>query len=105
MAGAKKVIFIDAVETGQPPGTITVFKSDNARANYRKKRYSLHDTDLLEVLKIAELLESSPEIEVVGVQPKRINYGTTLSQELKESIPETVSTVLRKIEEMCGTLS
>ncbi|MDR4506015.1 MAG: HyaD/HybD family hydrogenase maturation endopeptidase [Candidatus Scalindua sp.] len=105
MAGAKNVIFIDAVETGKPPGTITSFKSVNVRAKYRKKKYSLHDTDLLEVIKMAELLESSPDIEIVGVQPKTINYGTTLSKELHDSIPDIISTVLNKVEEICSITS
>ncbi|GJQ60076.1 MAG: hydrogenase maturation protease [Candidatus Scalindua sp. AMX11] len=101
MDGANTVFFIDAVETGKPPGTIITFKSGDVRTNYRKKRYSLHDTDLLEVIKMVELLEFSPDIVIVGVQPKTINYGTTLSQELKDSIPDIINTVLKSVEKLC----
>jgi hydrogenase maturation protease len=101
MSGAKRVIFIDAVETGKPPGTITTFKSVDVRTIYPKKRYSLHDTDLLEVIKMVEMLEFSPDIEIVGIQPKIIDYGTTLSQELKDSIPDLIRTVLKRVEEFC----
>ncbi len=99
MHGAKRVIFIDAVETGKAPGTITTFKSKDVRSIYPKKKYSLHDTDLLEVIKMVELLGNPPEIEIVGVQPKTINYGTTLSKELRDAIPDIINTVLSRIEE------
>jgi hydrogenase maturation protease len=102
MHEAKRVIFIDAVETGKAPGTITIFTSKDVRSIYPKKKYSLHDTDLLEVIKMAELLDAPLEIEVVGVQPKIINYGTTLSKELIDSIPDIINTVLSRIEEDCS---
>ncbi len=105
MHGVNMVIFIDAVETGKVPGTVTIFKSKDVHSFYHKKKYSLHDTDLMEVIKITELLDNHPEIEIVGVQPKTINYGTTLSQELTDSMPNILSTVLRRIEEVCSTLS
>ncbi len=102
---AKKVIFIDAVEIEKEPGTITIFKSEDVRSQYPKKRYSLHDTDLLEVIKMIELLDNAPEIEIVGIQPKTINYGTALSKELTDSMSNIINTVRRKIEEVCSTPS
>ncbi len=105
MHGAVRVIFIDAVGAGKAPGTITTFRSEDVRSLYHKKKYSLHDTDLMEVIKMTELLEVSPKIEIVGIQPKTINYGTTLSKELTDSMPDIINTVLRRIEEVCSTLS
>jgi hydrogenase maturation protease len=105
MHGARMIIFIDAVETGKAPGTITTFNPEDVRSIYREKKYSLHDTDLMEVIKMSELLDNPPEIEIVGIQPKAINYGTTLSQELADSMPDIINTVLGKIEEVCNTPS
>ena len=105
MHGAARVIFIDAVDTGKAPGTITTFESKDVRSIYPKKRYSLHDTDLLEVIKMVELLDNPPEIEIVGVQPKIINYGTTLSKELRDAMPDIINTVLSRIEKICSVLS
>jgi hydrogenase maturation protease len=102
MHDAKRVIFIDAVETGKAPGTITIFRSEDIHSIYHKKKYSLHDTDLLEVIKMTELLENPPEIEIVGIQPKIINYGTTLSKELTDSMPDIINSVLGKIEKVCS---
>ena len=105
MHNTKKVIFIDALETDKTPGTITVFKSKDVRSLYPKKKYSLHDTDLLEVINMTELLDNPPEIEIVGIQPKTINYGMKLSKELADSMSNIVNTVRRRIEEVCSTPS
>jgi hydrogenase maturation protease len=105
MHGARMIIFIDAVETGKAPGTITTFNPENVRSIYREKKYSLHDTDLMEVIKMTELLDNPPEIEIVGIQPKTINYGMTLSKELADSMSNIVSTVRKRIEEVCSTQS
>ena len=105
MHGARMVIFIDAVDTCKAPGTITTFNPEDVRSIYREKKYSLHDTDLMEVIKMSELLDNPPEIEIVGIQPKAINYGTTLSKELTDSMPDIINTVLGKIEEVCNTPS
>jgi Ni,Fe-hydrogenase maturation factor len=51
---------------------------------------------------MAELLDNPPKIEIVGIQPKIINYGTTLSKELADSMPEIINTVLSRIEEICS---
>ena len=102
MHEAKRVIFIDAVETGKAPGTVKTFSSEDVHSIYHRKKYSLHDTDLLEVIKMTELLEVSPKIEILGIQPKTINYGTTLSKELKDSMSNIINTVLRRIEEVCS---
>ena len=105
MHGAARVIFIDAVETGKAPGSVTIFSAEEVHSLYNKKKYSLHDTDLMEIIKMTELLDDPPIIEIVGIQPKTINYGTTLSKELAGSMSNIVNSVLKRIEEVCSTPS
>jgi len=105
MHGAARVIFIDAVETGKAPGSVTIFSAEEVHSLYNKKKYSLHDTDLMEIIKMTELLDDPPIIEIVGIQPKIINYGTTLSKELAGSMSNIVNSVLKRIEEVCSTPS
>ena len=105
MQGAARVIFIDAVDTGKAPGSVTIFRAEEVHSIYNKKKYSLHDTDLMEIIKMAEMLGNPPMIEIVGIQPKIINYGTTLSNELAGSMSNIMNTVLRRIEEVCSTPS
>jgi hydrogenase maturation protease len=105
MHGAARVIFIDAVETGKAPGTVTIFSSDDVHSIYNKKKYSLHDTNLMEVIKMTEILDNPPKMEIIGIKPKTINYGTTLSKELTDSMPNIINRVLKRIEEICSTPS
>ncbi len=105
MHGATRVFFVDAVETGSEPGTVTIFSAEEVHSVYNKKKYSLHDTDLMEIIKMTEMLGNPPMIEIVGIQPKTINYGTTLSKELTDSMSNIINTVLRRIEEVCNTQS
>ncbi len=105
MHGAARVIFIDAVKIGKRPGAVKTFSPEEAHSIYREKKYSLHDTDLMEVIKMAELIDNSTKIEVVGIQPKTIGYGTTLSKELADSMPNIINTVIGRIEEVCSALS
>ena len=105
MQGAARVIFIDAVDTGKAPGSVTIFRAEEVHSIYNKKKYSLHDTDLMEIIKMAEMLGNPPMIEIVGIQPKIINYGTTLSNELAGSMSNIVNSVLKRIEEVCSTPS
>ncbi len=100
--GAARVIFIDAVETGKPPGTVTIFCAEDVRSIYKKEKYSLHDTDLMEVIKMTEMLDTPPRIEIIGIQPMTIDYGTTLSKELTGSMPEIINRVLKRLEEICS---
>jgi hydrogenase maturation protease len=101
--GANKVIFIDAVDMGKRPGTVTAFKPEDVRSMYPKKKYSLHDTDLSEVIKMIKLLGNPPEIEIIGVQPETINYGILLTEKLKNSVPNIIQTVLNRIEKVAET--
>ncbi len=97
MYEAGRVIFIDAVDNGKKPGAIISFKGNAIYSSYRKIRYSLHETDLLEVIKMATLLDNLPEIRIIGVQPKTVKYGMKLSMELKNAIPEIIEKVFKEI--------
>jgi len=59
----------------------------------------------MEIIKMTKILGNPPMIEIVGIQPKTINYGTTLSKELADSMSNIINTVLRRIEEVCSTPS
>ena len=96
MCEADKIIFIDAVDNGKKPGSVICIKAESVCSAYRKNKYSLHDMDLIEVLKIATLLGNLPEIKIIGIQPKTIKHGIELSMELRESMPEIIKKVLNE---------
>lgn len=69
LADADRVLVLDAVRSGHPPGTVVRGSNDDIPRLYRYP-LSPHQIDLSEVLAAAELSSGVPEhIEVIGVEP------------------------------------
>ncbi len=94
---ADKLIIIDAVEAGGTPGTIYRFHPDDLTLEARGLS-SLHELGLMSSLKMMSLLGNEPqEVVIIGIQVKEIDWGTELSTELREKVPEIISVVLKEI--------
>ncbi len=91
---AKKVIFIDAIDMGLPPGTVKAFLPQEAASLLAAQKCSLHNSDLLGVIKFAEKLDNAPEIKIVGIQPAVVEPGLELSTPVKDSISRTIQLIL-----------
>ena len=95
---SKKVIFIDAVDMGLPPGTIKRFLPEQLKAIISdNKRYSLHKTDITEVIRMASLFGVIPQFIIFGVQPKIIKKKIGISEEIKRKMPELIDLVFNEI--------
>jgi len=65
------LLVIDAVQgTGEKPGTVVLMTPDDVAAN--QVMHSLHDMRLVDVLQAAELLETRPAADFVGVEVAEI---------------------------------
>ncbi len=92
---SKKVIFIDAVDMRLPPGTIKRFLPEQLKAVISdNKRYSLHKTDVTEVIRMASLFDMIHQFVIFGVQPKTIREEIGLSEEIKKKMPELIDLVI-----------
>ncbi len=93
--GVEKLIVIDAIKAGGLPGTIYRLKPDDllSRGN---APVSLHDIGLLETLNMA--IKKGLEIDtiVIGVEPKILDWGMELSDEVKGRIPDLIEAVLKE---------
>lgn len=99
--GRKKVIVIDAMKTGQPPGTIYRFLDKDIEER-PKSWLSLHDIDMTDLLKLADLLDvKKPEIIVIGIEAKDMESADLeLSPEIEAKIPEVIKFVLKEIKSL-----
>ena len=92
-----KLIIIDAAKAGNKPGTIYRFHPDDLTSE-AGKIISAHELAVEHSLKIMSLVGNEPrEIAIIGVEPKEIGWGTELSAELQQKIPEIVEVVLKEI--------
>jgi hydrogenase maturation protease len=81
VAAAERVLVFDALDYGDPPGTMRVVRDADVPAFHGVRKMSLHQTGFQEVLAAAELLGHPPRhVTLVGVQLEQIDdFGGTLS--------------------------
>jgi hydrogenase maturation protease len=89
-----KVIFIDAADIGQPPGTFRRFRPDEVRAICAERGLSLHETGLFNVLGLARRTGTwPPEIVIYGVQPASLEHSLALSAACTAGLPALVAAI------------
>jgi hydrogenase maturation protease len=92
-----KVIIIDAARAGGEPGSIYRYRPEDL-ASTKGTLTSAHEMGVAENLKLMELSGNEPrETVVIGIEPKEIDWGTELSMELQNRLPDIVKAVLREI--------
>ena len=91
-----KVLVIDAMDAGEPPGTLYHCRGDDLAQT--GQRHSLHGLGLLGALEFLDA-DRRPEMHILGVQPGRIGLDLDLSPEVARALPEVVSAARRIIAE------
>ncbi len=94
-----RLIIIDAVDLKKAPGTIEMIKGDRIPSIISSK-ISVHQiglSDLLFAIRMKEI--PIKEICLIGIQPKSIETGTELSEEIKRGIELLLSCVLHKLRQ------
>ena len=92
MKGCDKIIILDALEFGGAVGEVKVFDLDSVNDR-------LMSTHSIPIALFKRFLPDS-KIIVVGIQPKNVEFGEELSEELKESIDkisENVEKIIRTL--------
>jgi hydrogenase maturation protease len=97
--GVERLIIIDAVIGGGPPGAIYQFSPDDIHEN-TSGRVSLHQTSLLQALRMGGILGSgSVEVVVFGIEPGDVSPGTELTPDVRAIIPKVVETITNLINQ------
>lgn len=97
IAEAEKVVVVDVVKAGQPPGTMYRFDTREVGVK-RMPQDSLHQVDLYQVLAALEQMgERPPEVVVIGIEPKVIDVGLDLSPELEQKIERAIELVMAEL--------
>lgn len=92
-----KLIIVDAARAGGEPGAIYRFKPGDL-AEEKAALTSVHEIGVVENLNLMSLTGDKPgEIVIIGIEPKEIEFGTELSTELQQKVPQIVNAVLKEI--------
>lgn len=94
-----KVIIVDAVKFGGNPGDFIFFSPDEV--NTLRKSVSSHESGILEILKLSEKLDESPqEVIIMGIEPGDTSFNQELSPKLKENFSKLAEELCKKIKEL-----
>ena len=87
IANRKKAVIIDCAKMGEEPGTIRRFTTDEVISVKKLTHFSLHETDILQVLNLSKQLGECPgEVVFFGIEPESLGPGQNLSQILSAKI-------------------
>ncbi len=103
LRGREKLIVVDAVRTGQPPGTIVVLRDEAVPAFFRRK-VSPHQLALSDVLAVLTLTgEKPPEVIVIGVEPLSLETRLGLTDLIEGCVDRMIGQVVGELRTSgCG---
>ncbi len=93
---AERLIVVDAVKGGGPPGSIYRFDIEDAPSCPDTFKTSVHQIGILEVIHLSELIGQTPETTIIGVEPKSLAMGLELSPEVEAKVPRIIELVLEE---------
>jgi hydrogenase maturation protease len=91
------LIIIDALKSGLAPGTVVRVEGDDVPARFMT-RISPHQLGLSDVLAAATISDQMPKHMVLfGVEPKAMELGLGLSDEVRASFEKLIRVVLEEL--------
>jgi len=93
----KKVIVVDCLRAGLNPGTIYKIKPDDIK-NYKKENLSIHDVQILDVVKMANMMNKYPDVVIFGIEPEKIDVGLEMTLTMLLKVPEIVGNIKKELD-------
>jgi len=98
LEGISRLIIVDAVAAGEPPGTVTRISGDRV-PSYISLKMSPHEIGMPDMLMAAKLRDLYPdEVLVLGVQPQTLDVGIELSPVVADQVDVLVEAILDQLE-------
>lgn len=102
LVGYDRAILIDAIATGEPPGTVRLFRLEDLPDPTAGHTSSSHDTTLQTALQLGRRVEAQvpDQVMVVAVEARNVyDFSEELSQPIEAAVPQAVQIVLRILEQ------
>lgn len=87
------ILLIDCARMGKKPGEIALFNVDEASIKMASNMVSLHGFSFSAMYNMAKEMGPVASCKIIGIEPKEIQFDTSLSEEVKMSIPKIISLV------------
>jgi hydrogenase maturation protease len=97
LAEAERVILVDAVRTGSPPGTLVRLDGDDVMPAVRD-RLSPHQVGVAELLETSRLIGCYPAtVTLIGLVPGSLDPGLARSPAVAAGLDELVEAIVREV--------
>lgn len=96
--GADRLIVIDALKGGGPPGSIYRLSPEDLTKYPEINKISMHEIGILETLHLSGLVGQVPETTIIGVEPKSLEMGMDLSPEIHAKVPRIIELILDELK-------
>jgi hydrogenase maturation protease len=101
LIGHDAVIFIDAVKSDEPPGTILTYTREQIMAVETGIRVSPHEPSINDALILLAFAGGGPSrVGLVGVVPATLDGGILLSPLVAGAVPDAAARVLAAVEQL-----
>lgn len=100
LAEARRVLIFDAVDMGAEPASMIVARGDDVPRFVAGKKVSLHQTSMMEILALAELMAGGApdEITLIGCQPVELeDYGGGLTSAVSACVDPAVDLAAQEL--------
>ncbi len=96
VSDAFRVLILDAVNAGETPGTLTRMTGRDLLGTPRGR--SVHQVGVADLIATLALASTKPQdIVVLGVQPAKTDWGTTLSLEVEAALAGLVDAAMAQL--------
>ena len=97
ISGKDYLIIIDAIKSGNPPGTVLRVEGEDIHARFRT-RISPHQIGISDLLAAAKLTDEIPkQLVLFGIEPDRIELGLGLSGAVRENLNRLIQIVVDEL--------
>ena len=95
-----RVILVDAVVTGKPPGSIVFWDARKQRVPRDPFRCSTHTFGLADAVELAHMLEKMPDqLWVYGIEAREVRPGTTVRRKVMEAVERLTLQIANEVSE------
>lgn len=91
---AKRLVVIDCVRAGNPPGTVYCFDWDALPTHPHTSMSSQHQVSLSDIMAHAALLGPLPKTTILGVEPESVSMGLSLTPHVAAQVERVCTLAL-----------
>lgn len=96
ISGYRRLLVIDAVDSGETPGTL--MRLEGKACENLPGKPSVHQLGFADLMIALKLLDSAPEeIVLLGVQPQSMDWSDELTPPVREALDRIPELVLRQL--------